>query len=184
MVFFLTTAPLTTLSVPHLPKPSSLLHTHTHTMRFSPSFQEGLMKTHARNSLILWSCLYFSLSHKHCFVYTKRCRNAAILILVSNLSNTFVFSKRDRTFLFFLSWGSSWFKKSVKSSQCTLQNAQYLGSYWVRHTCSYGLLSITMQAQLPIHEGIVLWYMRVVTIILLQIDKTTIQESLSKVGML
>jgi len=46
----------------------------------------------------------------------------------------------------------------VKSSQCTLQTAQYLGSYWVRHTCSCGLFSISMQAQLQIHEGIILWY--------------------------
>lgn len=105
IVFSPNTAPLTTLSVPCLPNPSPLPHTHT-PWRFLQLFQKGLMKTHARNFFILWSSLYFSWSHKHCFVYTIRCRNTAILILLSILSNTFAFSKRDHTFLFFLSWGS------------------------------------------------------------------------------
>lgn len=105
MVFSLNTAPLTTLSVPHLPNPSTPHPPHT-AWYFLHLFQKGLMKIHARSFFILWSSLYFSWSHKHFFVYTIRCRNTAILILLSSLSNTFAFSKRDHTFLFFLSWGS------------------------------------------------------------------------------
>jgi hypothetical protein len=110
MVFSLTTASRTTLSVPHLPNPSPL-HTHTHIYIHKPwdalhIFKKGLMNTHVRHFYILWSCLHFSWSHKHCYVCTLRCRNAAIPIPLSNLHNTFAFSKGDSTFHFFLSWGS------------------------------------------------------------------------------